>query len=702
MLILKSLELKNFLSHSDTKISFRPNQKLLIAGNSGGGKSSLQEAIVWSLYGQGRGDNRSLIKNGKSGARVILNIQDDTSPIHYKIERSITKTNKHTVDVSESVDGKSFAPIKATGIKGVQEYLEKNILKSSYLLFINSIVYLQENSETFVKQTAAKRKEIILEIINSNNYDDYLKRSKEAIQENKLSIGIAESKIQEKEIQISRDKDRSANISIYKEQKKKIADELLLIEKDVETVQAEYDSYSEKLAYLKGKEGIVIDIINKIDSNNRKIDEINKRIISIQTADIKKLESDVARKKELEELLKIENGKREDSYLWQAKLNEVNRLLPPEHDYSADIATVNKKIILAMGEQIPECPNCGTKYPSFEDSKQKKIKDLEDDLSNLKNNEAEYNKKKNEYSLALETIGKPVLYDMAIISSLNSEIEKYRESEKKLNELAGMTVVIEQLSQDITSINTEQSDLIKKKETVSEEISGKSFLEEKQKDSNSKRIALNGRKQTLTSQNIENESLLAIAEDASRNIERNKADIEKLKQDLSSAKKDGESLKLIKEAFSPNGIKAIVIDYVIPQLEEKINEILSKLSDFRVILETQKTGAKEETILEGLFITVVNELGEHLDFQSFSGGEKIKISLSINEALAEISKINFRFFDETVVALDNESVQQFLEAMNNIQEKVSQVLCISHMQEIKDSFDEKITVIKNNGNSIIK
>jgi DNA repair exonuclease SbcCD ATPase subunit len=265
-----------------------------------------------------------------------------------------------------------------------------------------------------------------------------------------------------------------------------------------------------------------------------------------------------------------------------------------------------------------------------------------------------------------------------------------------------MAGVIEQLSQDITSINTEQSDLIKKKEAVSEEISGKSFLEEKQKDSNSKRMALNGRKQTLTSQNIENESLLAIAEDASRNIERNKADIEKLKQDLSSAKKDGESLKLIKEAFSPNGIKAIVIDYVIPQLEEKINEILSKLSDFRVILETQKTGAKEETILEGLFITVVNELGEHLDFQSFSGGEKIKISLSINEALAEISKINFRFFDETVVALDNESVQQFLEAMNNIQEKVSQVLCISHMQEIKDSFDEKITVIKNNGNSIIK
>ena len=88
-----------------------------------------------------------------------------------------------------------------------------------------------------------------------------------------------------------------------------------------------------------------------------------------------------------------------------------------------------------------------------------------------------------------------------------------------------------------------------------------------------------------------------------------------------------------------------------------------------------------------------------MPYESFSGGEKVKISVAINEALAELTKINFRVLDETVVSLDNESTQKFLEALTRIQETVSQVICVSHIPEIKDMFDEKINIIKTNGDS---
>ena len=62
MILLKTLQLNNFLSHENTEIHFGENEKTLIDGQSGAGKSSIFEAIIWGLYGQGRADNKSLVR----------------------------------------------------------------------------------------------------------------------------------------------------------------------------------------------------------------------------------------------------------------------------------------------------------------------------------------------------------------------------------------------------------------------------------------------------------------------------------------------------------------------------------------------------------------------------------------------------------------------------------------------------------------
>ena len=167
-MILKSIQLKNFLSHSDTKLELKADQKLLIDGISGSGKSSLVEAVVWCLYGKGRADNRSLIKRGETGGSVVLVIENDE--VSYKIERKITQEGKHELKLLRK-KVKTYAPVKVNGIKETQEFIENDILGCSYLLFINSVVYPQDSAENFVKQTAGKRKDLLLEIINAAKYD---------------------------------------------------------------------------------------------------------------------------------------------------------------------------------------------------------------------------------------------------------------------------------------------------------------------------------------------------------------------------------------------------------------------------------------------------------------------------------------------------------------------------------------------------
>ena len=90
----------------------------------------------------------------------------------------------------------------------------------------------------------------------------------------------------------------------------------------------------------------------------------------------------------------------------------------------------------------------------------------------------------------------------------------------------------------------------------------------------------------------------------------------------------------------------------------------------------------------------MNDQGEEFDYDSYSGGQKIKILFAITEGLAQMQKIEFRILDEAVIGLDEESGDQFAAAILAFQGRFKQLICISHLQQIKDLFENKI-VVKN-------
>jgi DNA repair exonuclease SbcCD ATPase subunit len=75
--------------------------------------------------------------------------------------------------------------------------------------------------------------------------------------------------------------------------------------------------------------------------------------------------------------------------------------------------------------------------------------------------------------------------------------------------------------------------------------------------------------------------------------------------------------------------------------------------------------------------------------------------VAIAEALATMQKSAFRIFDEVFVGLDTESIEGFNEVILSLQDKFSQVLCISHLQAIQDSFEEKLSVVKEGDTSTV-
>jgi DNA repair exonuclease SbcCD ATPase subunit len=87
-----------------------------------------------------------------------------------------------------------------------------------------------------------------------------------------------------------------------------------------------------------------------------------------------------------------------------------------------------------------------------------------------------------------------------------------------------------------------------------------------------------------------------------------------------------------------------------------------------------------------------------MPFESYSGGEKVRIVFSISEALASLSSknIGFRLVDEAVLALDDNSLESFMDVVGTLLTDFDQVMFISHIQGVKDLFDKRIKVKKHN------
>jgi len=102
--MITSVELGNFLSHSDTKLEL-DNGVTVFVGNNGSGKSSIIDAITFALFGKHtRKSNKGLIKRGTNQCytKVIFSINGK----EYHAERKIDTKGTLSATYSENINGK--------------------------------------------------------------------------------------------------------------------------------------------------------------------------------------------------------------------------------------------------------------------------------------------------------------------------------------------------------------------------------------------------------------------------------------------------------------------------------------------------------------------------------------------------------------------------------------------------------------------
>ncbi len=166
------------------------------------------------------------------------------------------------------------------------------------------------------------------------------------------------------------------------------------------------------------------------------------------------------------------------------------------------------------------------------------------------------------------------------------------------------------------------------------------------------------------------------------------------------------------QAFGKNGIQALMIENLLPQLEQETNRILSRLSEHQLQVQfiTQKAKQRSKAaakatakgaaaLIDTLDIRIADARGTR-PYETFSGGEAFRVNFSIRLALARLlaqrsgTALQLLIVDEGFGTQDAEGCDRLIGAINAIAPDFACILTITHMPQFKEAFQARIEVTK--------
>jgi DNA repair exonuclease SbcCD ATPase subunit len=136
-----------------------------------------------------------------------------------------------------------------------------------------------------------------------------------------------------------------------------------------------------------------------------------------------------------------------------------------------------------------------------------------------------------------------------------------------------------------------------------------------------------------------------------------------------------------------DGLPYLIIEDVVPKIEKEINNILTQIVDFHIVIETNGKDVIPYIVYDDNKWSV----------EMSSGFERFVISLAIRVALTNVSNLprpNFLVIDEGWGTMDSENLSQVKILLQFLKTNFDFVVIISHLDSIKDSVDNLLEIKK--------
>ena len=191
-----------------------------------------------------------------------------------------------------------------------------------------------------------------------------------------------------------------------------------------------------------------------------------------------------------------------------------------------------------------------------------------------------------------------------------------------------------------------------------------------------------------------------------------KAQHSELSEQLQTARRQQRVYQELAQAFGKNGIQALMIENLLPQLEIEANHILGRLSANQLHIQfvTQRSRRGKSTAPAKLIDTLdilIADLHGTRSYETYSGGEAFRVNFAIRLALARLlaqrsgTALQLLIIDEGFGTQDEAGCDRLIGAIQAIAADFACILTVTHMPHFKEAFQTRIEVCKTNEGSRI-
>ena len=277
MIVFEKVRWKNFLSTGNvySEVDLQRSRTNLIVGTNGSGKSTILDALTFSLFGRPfRKISKSMLINSVNQKDTMVEIEFSIGKNKYTIVRGI-KPNKFIIYCNGEPWDEDAKAVDQ------QKNLEQNVLKMNFKSFTQIVVLGSSTFVPFMRLPGQQRREIIEDILDiqvfsimNSKLKDKIRENREEVKDLDYQIHLLEEKIGlQKNYMLELKKKAEAEIDKKKEkivdflnEEKKSNEDLNNLTLQIGKINEEMSEYSKSSDKLKKLNTILIKLNTKMST----------------------------------------------------------------------------------------------------------------------------------------------------------------------------------------------------------------------------------------------------------------------------------------------------------------------------------------------------------------------------------------------------------------------------------------------------
>ncbi len=671
--MITSIELVDFLSHTNTKLEFE-NGVTVFVGENGAGKSSIIDAITFALFGQHtRRTNKGLVKRGSNQgfARINFAVNNKQFEAVRKIDSKGTLAAKLT-EIIENERTEIAAGERRQFGESMTHKVEEIIGLDFEKLKIASIVQ-QGELNAIINAKPKEFKELLNAIIGIDKLDIASEAMKTVNREFR-------EKIRE---QTGHD---DTHIEVLSRDLEKYQKEITESKPQKEELQARKTTLQEKIQELGKKietETPKIDKISQLESRKKELQAYAKEAISKVQQEIKENEHKIRDCKDCFDAVLLKEDLESKMKKTEEAVSDTAREI---QEKTNQVTSLKEKLSLASKLQLKNnrCPVCDSYVdklnPLFQEEHiRQEILKLQNEITSKEKERAVYEQKRKEFS---EKLQKSRNAETTLRAYSIKNKEELIEIQKNIGiKKEKISLTVNGSLNEIATIDSHASMIfenISRLETETEGFDEREFASLR-REANEKQLSLSQIDQEMG----------AISE----KIAKGEKEIDAIAKTIDELKTVKDYVKNLNEIqtniFSRDGPVATSLrSWALNTISAKASEHLRSLNTkIQRILLSEKA--------RDISITCYSKK-EDLELESLSGGEKVSVALALRLGMASLlgaaSNLNLMILDEPTAHLDTERKKSLVGVLSQLNSNTRmQFLIITHDEEIlEDSTVEQI------------